>query len=59
LRDDKLYPRLAESVLLFDLHMIEDGRSIKIATDAQARTVADLFQGYAASLKAAGKPSWK
>ncbi len=38
---------------------IQKGRSIKIATDAQSGTVADLFEGYVASLKAAGKPSWK
>jgi integrase len=39
--------------------MIQKGRSIKIATDARPGTVADLFEGYVASLKAAGKPSWK
>jgi hypothetical protein len=38
---------------------IQKGRSIKIATDAQSGTVADLFAGYVESLKAAGKPSWK
>jgi integrase len=39
--------------------VIQKGRSIKIATDARPGTVADLFEGYVASLKAAGKPSWK
>lgn len=38
---------------------IQKGRSIKIATDTQAGTVADLFQGYVEYLKASGKPSWK
>ncbi len=38
---------------------IQKGRSIKIATDVRSGTVADLFEGYVASLKAAGKPSWK
>ena len=39
--------------------MIQKGRSIKIATDARPGTVADLFEGYVAALKAAAKPSWK
>ncbi|MDR3494856.1 MAG: tyrosine-type recombinase/integrase [Ancalomicrobiaceae bacterium] len=39
--------------------VIQKGRSIKIATDARPGTVGDLFDGYVASLKAAGKPSWK
>jgi integrase len=39
--------------------MIQKGRSIKIATDARPGTVADLFEGYVAALKAAGKPSCK
>jgi integrase len=39
--------------------VIQKGRSIKIATDARPGTVADLFEGYVASLKSAGKPSWK
>ena len=36
--------------------VIQKGRSIKIATDTRPGTVADLFEGYVASLKAAGKP---
>ena len=39
--------------------VIQKGRSIKIATDARAGTVEDLFGGYVAALKTAGKPSWK
>ncbi|SEG17125.1 tyrosine-type recombinase/integrase [Bosea lathyri] len=39
--------------------VIQKGRSIKIANDTRPGTVADLFEGYVASLKAAGKPSWK
>lgn len=39
--------------------VIQKGRSIKIATDTRPGTVADLFEGYVAALKAAGKPSWK
>ena len=39
--------------------LIQKGRSIKIVTDARSGTVADLFAGYVASLKAMGKPSWK
>jgi hypothetical protein len=39
--------------------VIEKGRSIRIATDARPASVANLFEGYVASLKAAGKPSWK
>ena len=39
--------------------VIQRGRSIKIATDTRPGTVADLFEGYVASLKAANKPSWK
>ncbi|CAM5615230.1 MULTISPECIES: site-specific integrase [Alphaproteobacteria] len=38
---------------------IQKGRSIKIVTDARPGTVADLFEAYVASLKEAGKPSWK
>lgn len=39
--------------------VIQKGRSIKTTTDTRPGTVADLFEGYVASLKAAGKPSWK
>lgn len=39
--------------------LIQKGRSIKIATDTRPGTVADLFEAYVASLKEAGKPSWK
>ncbi|TCL62949.1 site-specific integrase [Rhizobium sp. BK251] len=39
--------------------VIQKGRSIKIATDTRPGTVADLFDGYVESLKAAAKPSWK
>ena len=39
--------------------IIQKGRSIKIAMDTRSGTVADLFAGYVAALKAAGKPSWK
>ena len=39
--------------------VIQRGRSIKIATDTRPGTVADLFEGYVAALKDAGKPSWK
>ena len=39
--------------------VIQKGRSIKIATDTRPGTVADLFEGYVAALKDAGKPSWK
>ncbi len=39
--------------------VIQKGRSIKIATDTRPGTVADLFEGYVASLKDAGKTSWK
>ena len=38
---------------------IQKGRSIKIAGDTRPGTVADLFEAYVASLKAADKPSWK
>jgi integrase len=38
---------------------IQKGRSIKISPDTPPGTVADLFEGYVAALKAAGKPSWK
>ena len=38
---------------------IQKGRSIKLARDTRPGTVADLFEAYVASLKAAGKPSWK
>ncbi len=38
---------------------IQKGRSIKISGDTRPGTVGDLFEGYVASLKAAGKPSWK
>jgi integrase len=37
---------------------IQKGASIKIAGDARPGTVADLFEAYVESLKAAGKPSW-
>lgn len=40
-------------------NVIQKGRSIKIATDTRPGTVADLFHGYVANLKDAGKPSWK
>jgi hypothetical protein len=43
--------------LLADI--VQKGRSIKIATDVRPGTVADLLEGHVASLKAAGKPSWK
>jgi integrase len=39
--------------------VIQKGRSIRIASDTRPGTVADLFEGYVASLKDAGKPSWK
>src|SRR3546814_19794739 len=39
--------------------VIQKGRSIKIATDTRPGTVADLFEGYVASPKAANNPSWK
>jgi integrase len=39
--------------------VIQKGRSIKIAGDTRPGTVGDLFEGYVAALKAAGKPSWK
>ena len=39
--------------------VIQKGRSIKIATDTRPGTVVDLFEGYVAALKEAGKPSWK
>ena len=39
--------------------MIQKGRSIKIAGDTRAGTVADLFEAYVAHLKASGKSSWK
>jgi integrase len=39
--------------------LIQKGRSIKIATDTRPGTVSDLFEGYVAALKEAGKPSWK
>ncbi|PPJ46411.1 site-specific integrase [Rhizobium sp. KAs_5_22] len=39
--------------------VIQKGRSIKIAGDTRAGTVADLFEGYVAALKSADKPSWK
>lgn len=38
-------------------NVIQKGRSIKIATDTRPGTVADLFQGYVANLRDAGKPS--
>lgn len=38
---------------------IQKGRSIKISGDTRRGTVGDLFEGYVASLKTAGKPSWK
>jgi len=37
----------------------QKGHSIKIVTDTRPGTVADLFEGYVASLTAAAKPSWK
>lgn len=40
-------------------HVILKKRNIKIAVDTRSGTVADLFEGYIASLKSAGKPSWK
>lgn len=39
--------------------VIQKGRSIKVATDTRPGTVADLFDGYVALLRAANKPSWK
>jgi integrase len=39
--------------------VIQKGRSIKIAGDSRAGTVADLFEAYVAHLKASGKSSWK
>jgi integrase len=39
--------------------MIQKGRSIKIAGDTRAGTVADLFEAYVAHLKTSGKSSWK
>jgi len=38
---------------------IQRGRSIKIAGDTRAGTVADLFEAYVKYLKEEGKPSWK
>jgi integrase len=38
--------------------VILKGRSIKVAGDTRPGTVADLFEGYVAHLKDAGKPSW-
>jgi integrase len=38
--------------------VILKGRSIKVAGDTRPGTVADLFEGYVAYLKDAGKPSW-
>src|SRR6201996_7136275 len=38
--------------------VIQRGSSIKIAGDTRPGTVADLFEGYVAYLKAAGKSSW-
>lgn len=38
--------------------IIQKGSSIKVAFDTEPGTVADLFAGYVASLKAANKPSW-
>jgi len=38
---------------------IQKGSSIKTAGDGRAGTVADLFDAYVKSLKAAGKPSWR
>jgi integrase len=38
--------------------VIQKGSSIKIAGDTRPGTVADLFDAYVASLKAAGKSSW-
>ena len=39
--------------------VIQKGRSIKIASDTRPGTVAELLWPAGASLKAAGKPSWK
>lgn len=39
--------------------VIQKGSSIKIAGDTRPGTVTDLFEAYVASLKAAGKPSWR
>jgi hypothetical protein len=38
--------------------VIQKGSSIKIAGDARASTVADLFEAYVKNLKDAGKSSW-
>lgn len=38
---------------------IQKGASIKMAGDTRPGTVADLFEAYVESLKAAGKPSWR
>src|SRR6266852_9172091 len=38
--------------------VIQKGSSIKIAGDARAGTVADLFEAYVKNLKDAGKSSW-
>lgn len=38
---------------------IQKGRNIKITSDTRPGTVADLFAAYVASLKSAGKPSWR
>lgn len=38
--------------------VIQKGASIKIAGDSRPGSVADLFEAYVTSLKAAGKPSW-
>jgi hypothetical protein len=40
-------------------HMIQKGRSIKLAGDARPGTVADLFEAYVEFLKDAAKASWK
>lgn len=39
--------------------IIQKGSSIKVARDARAGTVADLFEAYVDNLKAAGKSSWR
>ncbi|NGM49389.1 tyrosine-type recombinase/integrase [Caulobacter sp. 602-2] len=52
---------LADARLVYDRDYsqgIQKGRSIKMLGDTRAGTVGDLFSGYVASLKAAGKPSW-
>lgn len=38
---------------------IQKGTNIKLAVDGRPGTVGDLFEGYAAALKATGKTSWR